>query len=98
MTQAQMKQIEEDAFQIGMKKGWMIGFTKLLVSQDSDADPFLVMMLQDAASIYVDSDDFAAFLSIHIENNLPKDAHGDVDQELMKTYIDRACYLLGESR
>jgi hypothetical protein len=96
MTQAQMKQMEEDAFQIGMKKGWMIAFTKLLVSQGSDADPVLVALLQDAASIYTDSDDFTAFLSIHIENQLPKDSNGEVDQEAMKTYIDKACYLLGE--
>jgi hypothetical protein len=96
MTNAEMKQIEEDAFQIGLKKGWMIAFTKLLVTQGSDADPVLVAMLQDAASIYADSDDFTAFLSIHIENHLPKDNNGDVDQEAMKIYIDKACYLLGE--
>jgi hypothetical protein len=96
MTQSRLKQLEEDAFQIGLKKGWMIGFAKLLVSQDSTADSVLVAMLEDSAAIFSDADDFAAFLSVHIESNLPKDENGEVDQQLMKTYVDKACYLLGE--
>ena len=97
MTEQEVKQLEEDSFQIGLKKGWMIAFSKLLVSQGSDVDPVLVVMLQDAASIYADSDDFAAYLSIHIEQNLPRNAQGEVDQEMMKMFIDKACYLLGEN-
>ncbi|MGC3945785.1 MAG: hypothetical protein QM762_14890 [Chryseolinea sp.] len=96
MTEKEVNQLEENSFQIGLKKGWMIGFAKLLVSQGSDADPVLVVMLEDAAAIYTDSDDFAAFLSIHIEQNLPKNDQGEIDQEMMKVYIDKACYLLGE--
>ncbi|MEJ1239242.1 hypothetical protein WBG78_13990 [Chryseolinea sp. T2] len=96
MTDEKLKQLEEDSFQIGLKKGWMIGFAKLLVTQDSESDPVLVAMLQDAASIYIDSDEFAAFLSIQIESNLPKNNDGEVDQEMMKVFIDKACYLLGE--
>lgn len=96
MTAYELKKLEEDSFQIGLKKGWMIAFAKLLVTQDSDADPVLVAMLEDAASIYTDSDDFAAFLSIHIEHNLPKNEQGEVDPDMMKIYIDKACYLLGE--
>ena len=97
MSQSELKQLEEDAFQIGLKKGWMIGFAKLLTSQDSTADPVLVTMLEDAAAIYTDADDFASFLSIHIENNLPKNEDGEVDQQAMKAFVDKACYLLGEN-
>lgn len=96
MTEEELKQSEENSFQIGLKTGWMIGFAKLLVSQTSDADSVLVEMLKDAGSIYTDSDDFAAFLSIHIENNLPKNEDGEVDQDAMKVFIDKACYLLEE--
>ena len=96
MTEEKLRQMEEDSFQIGLKKGWIIGFAKLLVSQNSDSDAVLVVMLEDAASIYADSDEFAAFLSIHIEQNLPKNDQGEIDQEMMKVYIDKACYLLGE--
>jgi|GEM_PF-4562463 len=96
MTEQEVRKLEEDSFQIGLKKGWMIAFAKLLVSQSSDVDPVLVVMLEDAASIYADSDDFAAFLSIHIEQNLPKNEQGEVDQAVMKVFIDKACYLLGE--
>lgn len=96
MTKEEVQHLEEDSFQIGLKKGWMIAFARLLVSQGSDVDPVLVVMLEDAAAIYTDADDFAAFLSIQIESNLPKDEHGEVDQEMMKVYIDKACYLLGE--